>query len=97
MNTISYVVAAGVGDVIGTGFKINKNVSNLNDVNYTSITSFSGIDASNLPFGSLAYGIMITFRGIYMVQMYIPYNGGFAVYIRTIGGETWDGATWNKL
>lgn len=91
------VVAAGVGNVIGTGFKINRNVSNLNDVNYTSITSFDGIDASNLPFGSLAYGIMITFKGIYMVQMYIPYNGEFAVYIRTIGGKTWDGAMWNKL
>lgn len=90
-------MAAGVGDVIGTGFKINKDVSDLNDVNYTSITSFDGINASNLPVGDLAYGIMITFKGIYMAQMYITYSGEFAVYVRTIGGKTWDGATWYKF
>ena len=90
-------MAAGVGDVIGTGFKIRKNVSDLNVVNYTSITSFTGLDVSNLPVGSFAYGVLITFKSFYMVQMYIKFGSEVAVYIRYGSGETWQGNTWYKL
>lgn len=90
-------MAAGVGNVIGTGFKIERDVSNLNDVNYTSITSFTGLDVSNLPVGSFAYGILITFKSYYMLQMYIKFGSDLAVYIRYGSGETWQGNTWYKL
>lgn len=90
-------MAAGVGNVIGTGFQIERNVSNLDDVNYTSITSFTGSTASNLPVGSSAFGIMIAFKSFYMLQMYITFSGEFAVYVRYCFNQTWNGETWHKL